>query len=167
MAALIGKSVVNARNMARGLQPVEVEANGLMVALEELARNVQEMFRVKCRFVCEKQVLITNNAVAVHLYRITQEAVHNAIRHGRARNIEIRVQRSHNAATLEISDDGSGMPDGVSETKGTGIQTMLYRAEMIGATLTIRRGEGHGTIVTFAVELVPETNSKTKALQTV
>ena len=167
MAALIGKSVVNARNMARGLQPVEVEANGLMVALEELARNVQEMFRVKCRFVCEKQVLITNNAVAVHLYRITQEAVHNAIRHGRARNIEIRVQRSHNAATLEISDDGSGMPDGVSETKGTGIQTMLYRAEMIGATLTIRRGEGHGTIVTCAFELVPETNSKTKALQTV
>ena len=165
MAALVGKSVVHARNMARGLQPVEVEANGLMVALEELAHNVQDMFHVKCRFVCEKPVLISNNAVAVHLYRITQEAVHNAIRHGGAKNIEIRVRRSHQAATLEISDDGSGMPSEMPARKGAGIETMQYRAEMIGATLTIRPAPSQGTVVTCSFTLVPKTEAKTKALQ--
>jgi signal transduction histidine kinase len=173
MAALVGKSVVNARNLARGLQPVEVEANGLMVALEELARTIQEMFHVKCRFVCEKPVLITNNAVAVHLYRIVQEAVHNAIRHGGARNIEIRVRRSHQEATLEISDDGSGMPEEASAKKGTGIETMRYRAVMIGATLKIRPGPSAGTIVTCAFGLVPskaeepKAGTKTKVMQAV
>ena len=165
MAALVGKSVINARNMARGLQPVEVEANGLMVALEELARNVQEMFRVKCRFVCEKELLISNNAVAVHLYRITQEAVHNGIRHGGAKNIEIRIRRSHRAATLEISDDGTGIPEGGPAKKGSGLETMQYRAEMIGATLTIRPGPSTGTIVTCSFMLVPTADSRTRALK--
>ena len=167
MTALVGRAVTHARSLARGLQPVEVESNGLMVALEEMARNISGMFHVECLFVCEGEILIADNTVAVHLYRIAQEAVHNSIRHGGAKNVRIRLQASKGRVTLEIRDDGKGMPDVLPERRGMGIETMRYRAEALGATLEFRRAPSRGTLVICSFKPAPTQMKKTKVMQTV
>jgi signal transduction histidine kinase len=165
MTALITKSAAHARSIARGLQPVEVESNGLMVALEEMARGIREIFNVECKFECEKEVLVGDNVVAVHLYRIAQEAVHNAIRHGRARKVTIRLRGADGQASLEVRDDGQGMPDVLPEQKGMGIQTMRYRAEVIGAVLEFRRAPERGTLIRCAFKLPrAKSGGRTKVL---
>ena len=145
IAALVGQAVSHARGLARGLQPVEVESNGLMVALDELARTVREMFHVKCELACDSPVLVGDNAVAVHLYRIAQEAVHNAIRHGQCKNIAIRLRHDGHNGHLEVQDDGKGIPRELPKSRGMGLETMHYRATMIGAGLSVRRGANGGS----------------------
>jgi signal transduction histidine kinase len=153
MTALVSKATEHARSIARGLQPVEVESNGLMVALEEMARTTREIFHIECKFECEGNVLVGDNVTAVHLYRIAQEAVHNAIRHGGAKKVTIRLRNSQGNASLEVRDDGKGMPDVLPERKGMGIETMRYRAEVIGGTLEFRRAPERGTLVRCAFKL--------------
>jgi anti-sigma regulatory factor (Ser/Thr protein kinase) len=100
-----------------------------MVALEEMARNMREMFHIECRFECEGEVLIADNVVAVHLYRIAQEAAHNAVRHGGAKKIVIRLRTAENEATLDVRDDGRGMPDDLpplNETKSDARKEALF-----------------------------------------
>ena len=168
MTELVGKAAKHARSLARGLQPVEVESNGLMVALDEMAMNTREMFNIECKFECEGKVLIEDNIVAVHLYRIAQEAVHNAIRHGGARNVIIRLRTSKDTATLEVRDDGKGMPDVLPEKKGMGIETMQYRAKVIGGTLEFRRAPMRGTMVRCTFKwAAPKLETRTKVMSTV
>ncbi|MCX6907684.1 MAG: CHASE3 domain-containing protein [Verrucomicrobia bacterium] len=168
MTALVSKAASHARSLARGLQPVDVESNGLMVALEEMAHNVGEMFHIECKFECEGEVLIGDSVVAVHLYRIAQEAVHNAIRHGGARKVVIRLRAAKDLASLEIRDDGKGMPDVLPEQKGMGIETMRYRATVIGATLEFRRAPSKGTLVKCSFKPVPpRSGTRTKVLSTI
>jgi signal transduction histidine kinase len=167
MTALVSKAAEHARSLARGLQPVDVESNGLMVALEEMARNMREMFHIECRFECEGEVLIADNVVAVHLYRIAQEAAHNAVRHGGAKKIVIRLRTAENEATLDVRDDGRGMPDVLPEQKGMGIETMRYRATVIGASLEFRRAQTRGTLVRCAFKLPPtRPTTKTGVIKT-
>ncbi|MCX6900159.1 MAG: CHASE3 domain-containing protein [Verrucomicrobia bacterium] len=168
MTELVGKAAKHARSLARGLQPVEMESNGLMVALGEMAQNTRDLFQVECKFECEGDVLIGDNVMAVHLYRIAQEAVHNAIRHGGAKNVVIRLRASKGAGTLEIRDDGKGMPDVLPEQKGMGIETMRYRAEVIAGTLEFRRAPMRGTMVKCTFKLLPlKGATRTKVMSTV
>jgi signal transduction histidine kinase len=85
--------------------------------------------------------------VATHLYRIAQEAVHNAVRHGHARTIDIRLGKSGPVVELVISDDGSGIPTGNPIHQGMGLRNMKYRASIIGGSLTLDGG-GSGAMVT-------------------
>src|SRR5690348_16163324 len=80
----IEDAIATARNLAKGLNPVELQAEGLMQALEELATTMTEMSGVSCRFECESPVLLRSPAVAVNLFRIAQEAVSNALKHSNA-----------------------------------------------------------------------------------
>jgi signal transduction histidine kinase len=85
-------TIEHARMLARGLSPVQLESNGLMWALEELASTTEQLFKIRCRFDCGEPVLIQDNAIATHLYRIAQEAIHNAIKHGHATNVSITLE---------------------------------------------------------------------------
>src|SRR3984893_13298815 len=97
-----------ARTLARGLSPVHLEANGLMSALEELSANTAKLFNVSCRFDCRRPVLLTNNGVATHLYRIAQEAIGNAIKHGSAKSVPVALGESNCEVSLTVSDSGCG-----------------------------------------------------------
>jgi signal transduction histidine kinase len=94
----------------------------------------------------QEQVLIHDPGAATHLYRIVQEAVHNAIRHGKARNIGIELGRSGSLITLSVVDDGCGLADG-TPSQGMGLRNMKYRASILGGKLTLEPG-GKGAIVT-------------------
>src|SRR4030095_3475011 len=101
----VRKTIGQTRLLARGLSPVTLEAEGLMSALEELAGNTEKMFGIRCRFECASPVLIKDLAIGTHLYRIAQEAVSNAIKHGKAKNVVIRLENKA-GTLLTIDDDG-------------------------------------------------------------
>ncbi len=148
LANLIRQAIADARGIASGLYPVKMEAHGSMSALQELAANIEAMFHVQCVYSCDRPVIIKDNGVAVHLYRIAQEAVTNAIRHGKARHIRIGLAETDHRIKLTVKDDGKGLPDPLPSTRGIGIDIMNYRARMIGGTLDIHRAPKGGTILT-------------------
>jgi len=113
---IIEEGINLSRKLAKGLYPVEIEADGLMLALEEFAITSSKLFKVSCRFECDLPVLIYDSATAGHLYRIAQEAVGNAIKHGKAKNILIRLDASEDNTVLSVKDDGTARRD---ETGGT------------------------------------------------
>ena len=140
------------RGLAKGVFPVAPDDDeGLMTALRQLAESTSAATGVDCRLDCPAKVLVENNQVAIHLYRIAQEAVTNAVKHGRPSKIVIRLGSSPEELRLEVTDDGVGMskPDGRSA--GSGLRIMRYRAAAIGATLRIDDAPGGGTRVACVV----------------
>jgi PAS domain S-box-containing protein len=145
---LVNEAINKTRELARGLSPVVSESHGLMSALQQLSAEVEDVFGVSCRLQCENPVLIHDVSVATHLYHISQEAVSNAIKHGKARKIEIGLTASDNRGVLTIRDDGSGCKKTVASGNGMGHHIMSHRASMIGGTLDIQWVAPHGAVVT-------------------
>jgi signal transduction histidine kinase len=147
---LVEQAVRRARDIARGLQPLQLATDGLAPALQELTASIERMFRVRCHFACDAPVAIDDPATPIQLYRITQEAISNAIRHGRAENVYVDLVEVEGRVILTVEDDGGGVgADRVAvRAPGLGVRTMRHRARMIGATLAIEPAEAGGTIVT-------------------
>lgn len=151
IARAVAEAITHARDLARGLSPVQLEANGLMAALEELAAGVRGIFRIDCRFECATPVLVQDNRAATHLYRIAQEAINNAVKHGKARNIVVSFGSTQGRPVLAVTSDGAPFPDHPGQGPGMGLRIMKYRAGEIGATLQIRSNGGQGTLLTCAL----------------
>jgi len=136
------------RALAHGLSPLALGPDGLMDTLKVLTENTEKLFLINCRFESEAPVMVNDHSAALHLYRITQEAVTNAIKHGQAKNIVVRLGPQKEAVTLSIEDDGRGLPAiKAHEQGGMGLHIMEYRARLIGATLTIQPRLPTGTTV--------------------
>lgn len=151
---LVSQANARAREMSRGLVPVVIESEGLMSALGELASGTEKIFRVSCRFWCDRPVLVRDNKTAVQLYRIAQEAVSNAIKHSHADRIEISLTAADGQLSLRIRDNGSGIPDHApGRGTGLGLLTMTHRAKMLGGKLRIGHDESGGTEVLCTVPL--------------
>jgi PAS domain S-box-containing protein len=135
------------RAVLRGLLPVAIDRQGLMDALADLADRTRREGGVHCRFDSPQPVDVADNVTATHLFLIAQEAVHNALKHGKPRNITISLEANHHL-TLRIECDGIGMPPEAEMTRGLGLRVMRNRAAIIGATLTIVPAEPRGTLVT-------------------
>jgi two-component system sensor kinase FixL len=141
------EAIAATRRLARGLSPVSLEANGLMSALQELVLAVTKLFRTECRYQCGTPVLVRDNATATHVYRIAQEAITNAVRHGKARLVVVTLERQVDKARLTVTDDGIGLPRDLTDGPGMGLRIMKYRAGVIGASLEIHSQPGRGTTV--------------------
>ena len=152
IAREVREAIARTRMLARGLSPAPLGANGLISGFEELASSVTELFHVSCRFECEAPVLVESDVAATHLYRIAQEAITNAITHGKSKNIVLRLSRRAGKTSLTIEDDGIGFRGSMEPRSGMGLRIMRYRAEMIGAILDVRRKHPSGTIVTCEAE---------------
>jgi signal transduction histidine kinase len=144
-------AIGHTRSLARGLSPVTIESEGLTSALHELATNTEKFFRVRCHCDFADPVEIGDHAAATHLFRIAQEAVSNAIKHGKARQLVISLRKVRGRIVLKVSDDGEGFPKRTPKTKGMGLRIMQSRAGMIGGTIAIERNPGGGTDVICAV----------------
>lgn len=149
IATAVREAIGQTRLLARGLSPVTLESEGLMSALTELALNTEKMFRVHCRFDCPEVVKFEDHAAATHLFRITQEAVSNAIKHGKAKNITISLQATSGHLNLEVSDNGMGFPKDFKGGNGMGLRIMQSRINMVGGSLTIQSRPTGGSIVKF------------------
>lgn len=152
---LVNEAIHKTRELARGLLPVLSDSQGLMSALEQWASEVEDLFQIECRFKCDDAVFVRDEDVANHLYRIAQEAVHNAIKHGKASHIVIGLATGDRGGILTIEDDGCGLTDEVFHEKGMGLHIMKYRAGMIGGSFDWAHQGRSGTMVTcvFPAEL--------------
>ena len=147
IVALVNEAIKKTRELARGLLPVVSEARGLMTALERWAGEVSDLFQIACGFECRSPVLIHDETLADHLYYIAHEAVNNAINHGKAKHIAIRLTAGNGGGVLQIEDDGRGFQKTSISQSGLGLRIMNYRANMIGASLVVQSVPAEGTLV--------------------
>lgn len=140
-----------ARDLSHGLIPVDVQDNGLPEALRRLSENAERLFNVECTFREVETVLVRDNTTATHLYRIAQEAVNNAVRHGDADHVKIVLAAGDDQLRLQVRDDGSGFDEEDAMDAGMGVRIMNYRARIVGGTLDITTTLGEGTVVTCTV----------------
>jgi PAS domain S-box-containing protein len=153
IARHVRDAISHTRLLARGLSPVTLESEGLMSALQELATSTEKMFGATCRFDWSAPVSLRDNAMATHLFRIAQEAVSNAIKHGKAKQVVIRLAKREGRVVLRVTDNGSGFPSVVPKKKGMGLRVMQSRAGMIGGTLSFEQLPSGGASVTCMVPL--------------
>ena len=148
IVALVNRSIYNTRTLAHGLSPVSLERGGLIPALRTLAARARETYGLSISLRTRStRPLRIDESSANHLFRIVQEALSNAMRHGRATRVTMQMSVDENVVRLSVHDNGRGLPsDGPSET-GLGLRTMRYRAHVIGGELTVTNHRHGGTIV--------------------
>lgn len=145
---LVGDSINKLRRLARGLCPMDLGGQGIDSSLGELTGYVEDVFGVSCSIQCEDPVRIADQNVAANIYYIVHEALHNAVKHAHAKNIRIFSAKQNGRVVLKIEDDGAGMP-ATTKNCGMGLRIMRYRAQRIGAKLSIGNRAGGGTVVTL------------------
>lgn len=147
----LDRALKQVRQVAKGLIPVNVSAEGLMLALGDMADQVAERSKVSCRFVCSEPIQINDPQCATHLYHIAQEAVTNALKHSHAKHIAISLDSRDRGILLSIREDGRGLTAPTNASAGMGLKIMRYRASLIGATLIIEPVTPSGTLVTCLI----------------
>jgi two-component system sensor kinase FixL len=153
IAGHVREAISQTRSLARGLFPVTLESEGLKSALEELAVNTEKMFGISCRLESRGEMKISDLAVATHLYRIAQEAVSNAFKHGKASKVTIELVFEPKRICLSVKDNGVGFSREAAKNKGMGLRIMQYRAGMLGGTLSVEPNSSGGTSVVCLVPI--------------
>jgi signal transduction histidine kinase len=148
---LLGEAVIQARNLARGLIPVQTDEAGLPAALQELAASTSRLLGIECTFESAGNHRTTRDGEATHLYRIAQEAVNNATKHGRAHNIQVRLSANSSVMSLSVADDGIGFSKTEKNINGLGMSIMQYRSNAVGGEFEIEERTSGGTVVSCTV----------------
>ena len=147
IARNLSDATAQTRNIARGLDPVEVEANELSSALQRLAADTADLFQIDCALHVEGTPVVVDGLTSLHLYRIAQQAIDNAIRHGAAQRISIDLERNGTGLLLRVSDNGNGFNPAPRFARGLGLRSMRFRAELLGGELNILSAADTGTRV--------------------
>ena len=146
------------RGLVRGLNAVDLSSDDLVPALNEYAAGVEQIYRsngVSCSVKAENEPAIPTRQAATQLYRIAQEAVTNAIKHGKASQIDIHLSSANNTTQLSVRDNGIGIPEPSARGKGSGLKIMDHRARVINATVQAQRLNEGGTLITCVLSLPP------------
>jgi PAS domain S-box-containing protein len=154
---LTRQAMTHTRELAHGMCPVDLAREGLAGALQELAARTKRLFRADCTFRCDSPVRINHEASQTHLFRIAQEAIGNAVKHGKASRIDIRLRETGSKIILGVRDNGVGFPNAVDGRKGLGLRIMQYRAGVMGGVLSVRKGRQGGTAVVCSIPQGPGT----------
>ncbi len=157
---LTRRAMTHARELARGMSPVDPHPDGLTGALQDLAAHTTAIFRIDCRFRGQAPAPVDDRTTQMHLYRIAQEAVRNAVRHGKARQIEIGLKTGQKRTVLSVRDNGGGIPPRLPRSSGLGLRIMDLRASVLGGTVLVRKSRNGGTAVVCSV---PEPPAKPSA----
>jgi signal transduction histidine kinase len=151
LTRLVSEAVGITRDLAKGLAPVTLERDGLQAALSELAESSSSLFGINCscEFEDSQRELALDGSSSLHLFRIVQEAVNNSVRHGKAKDVRIRLAHDSKQLTMTVVDDGIGLSDKTSASQGHGLRIMAYRAKILHGSLTAARlAAKGGTVVT-------------------
>ncbi len=160
IAQLVNDAATDTRNLSRALHRLDVDAAGLVNALQDLVDR--EIWRTPCRLEVKPSFRIEDDAAAAHLYRIAREAVINANKHAQAREIIVKLQRSRREMVLHVIDDGVGLSDERKLKQGLGLHIMNYRAQLAGGRLEIDSPKNRGTRVSCYLprRVSPSRNTK-------
>jgi len=142
LTGLIKEADQYARDLSRGLLPLHLESNGLVSSLRSLVEKTHKHSEVNCIFEEKNSPTVDNKNRALHLYRIAQEAINNAVKHGNASEIKVTLQNTDDNLLLSVIDNGKGFTNNPNDNTGLGVSIMHYRARMIGGLLRIERNQG-------------------------
>lgn len=159
IADQINLAVIRTRNFARGISPVDSTSGGLVLALEQLVHSAATLSKISCTFICDHDVALRDNTDAVHLYRLAQEALNNAMKHGHTKNIIVALEAEEGNLSLRVSDDGVGFDPKNVRGNGMGLETMQYRASIIGGVLEIQPNTPTGTVVSCTIDMNAKADS--------
>jgi PAS domain S-box-containing protein len=159
VAELVNQAAIDTRNLSRALHRVDVDAAGLIVALQDLASR--EIWRTPCRLEVKPSFRIDDDAAAAHLYRIARESVINANKHAQAREIVIRLEHVRKEMVLRVIDDGIGLPKKLKPQQGLGFHIMNYRAQLMGGRIEIDSSQTGGTRVSCYLPVRKPQSNKT------
>ena len=148
MVAAIEQAIELTRQLSRNLSPVELSPGRLTENFRELAASAAVRFKVDCTFELHELGPLPDVAAATQFFHIAEEAVTNAVRHGRAQRIRISLEATDDEAVLTVTDDGTGLAENFSQQPGLGLRLMRHRADLLGATFGIERLPERGTRVT-------------------
>jgi signal transduction histidine kinase len=153
---MVQKSVENVHALAVGLDEENIQYSGLGSAIQELAAGISRRFGLICNANVDPALETRSSKIAIHVYRIAQEAVSNAAKHGRSRTVTLELRLDGNTRVLQVTDDGIGF---VTEEKfaGLGLRTMQYRASVMEGNLRIDSRPGSGTTVSCSFPVSTET----------
>ncbi len=136
------------RDLVKFIQPVSMDSRGLMQSLKDLALSSSRLYDANCTFNCPRSISIPNEDAALHVYRIAQEAVHNAIKHGNPSRITIGLHKRQDLIELTVGNNGSAFdPSKSSRKRGLGLHIMTYRANVLHGELTIKRQKPKGMLM--------------------
>jgi PAS domain S-box-containing protein len=145
------EAVRQTRALANGLSPISMHHDGLANELCKLAATTCSMTGASCEFICDTRRDLPDVGTATQLYRIAQEAVTNALKHGRPKNIWISLHNSNGVLELKVTDNGRGFSTAAPNNGGMGLRAMKYRADLIGATLHVHSKRRKGTQIACAI----------------
>jgi PAS domain S-box-containing protein len=149
---LVSQALTQADVTAKGLFPVELEERGFLTGIKAMASGITKVHGVSCTVEGEEAAAdITDPDISIHLFRIAQEAVNNAVKHGQAKEIVVEVTQDENQTTLHVHDDGVGFGRNIKRA-GMGLTIMRFRASKIGGTLTVQKGRKGGTTVSCSFQ---------------
>jgi two-component system, LuxR family, sensor kinase FixL len=168
ITGLIREADQYARGLSRGLVPVQFDEKGLPNSIQRLVKNAERIFGIRCMYREHNPPVFEDSVTVEHLYRITQEAISNAVKHGKADSVRITLVGSDDQMRLRIVDNGAGLaPDWNADgTEGIGVKIMNYRARLIGANLDISNNFKQGVVVTCTLSsttgayTIPEKSGK-------
>ena len=152
---LVRETILDARNLARGIFPAPLGGGGFSTALNDLVATTNQLRQASITFEANDHIRISDPATAMHLYRIAQEALSNAVRHAKALHIAVRVAYHSDALAITVADDGCGYSSEATNSTGMGLRTMQYRAQLIGARVTINSVPSRGTSVSCTLPMPP------------
>ena len=133
------------------MSPAGIDENGILEMLKEYSLDIENIFRIRCDLKIDGEILINDDIISLNIFRIVQEAVTNAVKHGKADVIKISLVKKDDGLELMISDNGKGIDLSQTENKGMGLRTMKYRANMMNAALEIGSGKEGGTVISCII----------------
>jgi len=148
IADLLKESDDFSRNLAHGLVKIDLDRGGFNAALEELVRQSVRLFRITCEFKASNEINLNERTSAEHLYRIIQEGINNAVKHGQADHVVVSALENRSFLRFQIKDNGIGFPANWREKEGMGVRIMEYRARLIGAHIDISNNMNKGATIT-------------------
>ena len=154
LAAGLQEAISQVRALSRGLMPVDIDSEGFTNSLENLVANIRAQSDIEIVLQIGQRIRVSDSSTALHLYRITQEAINNAIKHARARRINVEIGIHEGRGYLSVADDGIGFARSIEKIQGLGLRIMKHRCSLIDANCTIESSHAEGTRIKcyFAVE---------------
>ena len=159
LAKGLHEALTEVRELARGLMPVQIDAEGFALSLQEITRSIEQQSNIPIKLQIDDVVLLFDDATAAHLYRIVQESLNNAVKHSEASSITVSLKIEQDHGVLEILDNGIGIPFNLDDSSGLGLNIMKHRCGLFDGEITINPAGERGTKVCCRFPVNLEKNS--------
>jgi two-component system sensor kinase FixL len=156
LAGGLHEALTQVRALARGLMPVQIDADRFMISLKEITKNIEQQSNIPIKLQIDDTVQLFDDATAAHLYRIVQESLNNAIKHADASRIKVSLKTEQNHGVLEVIDNGIGIPLDLEDSTGLGLNIMRHRCGLFDGEITINPAGERGTKVCCRFPINPE-----------